>query len=284
MQQLEKVLVTARKDQQKFTEVVEEQQVELRNQKDTLGNLASLGILATCFGHETLGASNLVLLNAKDLKQDIETGLFTVMPDLRTEIEEELQIILDEADRIETFAKFTLRNVSQDKRTRQTVFLNDVIKRVFSLFEKSLNERNIAVELLLPEQVSPIRVFQVDWESILVNLITNAVWALEDIEASKKKIRVLLQESNGQLQIVFADSGIGIEAGTKDQIFLPTISTKRNATGDIIGTGMGLAIVKDFVESYEGGTIRVESPCDLGGAQFHIEINVPNLVTMGNRG
>ncbi len=68
-----------------------------------------------------------------------------------------------------------------------------------------------------------------------------------------------------------ADSGHGIAAGTVDNIFIPTFSTKRNRDGDVIGTGMGLAIVQNFIESYNG-TIWVESPSELGGAEFHIEI------------
>lgn len=71
--------------------------------------------------------------------------------------------------------------------------------------------------------------------------------------------------------------------GTEEQIFFPTFSTKHNHKGEVIGTGMGLTIVKDLVESYEGGAIRVESPCDLGGAQFHIQLQVPNLADRGGR-
>ncbi|MFN8453314.1 MAG: ATP-binding protein [Anaerolineae bacterium] len=285
VRQLEKNMATVQKEQQELTKVVEDGQAELRRQKDTLGNLASLGILATSFGHETLAASNLVLSNAQDLKRDMEAGLFMVTSDTRVDIEEELKIIVHEADRIETFAKFILRNMRRDKRNQRDVYLNQTIRRVFTSLEKYLDEKNILIIGLenLPEQVSPILAFEIDWESIFINLITNAVWALENVDASNKKIRVSLQESGGKLKITFADSGIGIEAGTADQIFLPTISTKRNTEGNIIGTGMGLAIVKDFIESHEGGAIRVGSPCDLGGAQFHIEVNIPNLTERGKR-
>ena len=83
-------------------------------------------------------------------------------------------------------------------------------------------------------------------------------------------------ETKNHLKITFADSGCGLEAGTDNKIFSPTFSTKRNNKGEIIGTGLGLAIVKGFVEDYTGGSIHVESPCDLGGAQFHIQIPIPN--------
>lgn len=267
------------KAQQAFAKVADEREEEVQRQKDTLGNLASLGILSTSFGHETLGASNLVMANARQLKRNLDAGLFMVLPNVLADVEDNLAIIMHQSAKIETFAKFTLRNMGRDKRTRKKVRLNQVARQVFRFFQDSLSKKNITVELELPAQISPIRAFQIDWESIFVNLITNSVWAMEDTEHNKRKMRVSMQEVDQHIQITFADSGIGIERGTVNNIFMPTFSTKRNKKGEVVGTGMGLAIVKDFVESYDGGTIEVESPCDLGGAQFHIRVRVPNLNT-----
>ncbi|MFN8490032.1 MAG: ATP-binding protein [Caldilineaceae bacterium] len=279
--QIEDQLQEQRKARQELEKQTEEQQALLQRQKDTLGNLASLGILATSFGHETLGASNLVLSNALDLQQDMITGLFMVDPNIREEIEEELEIIVHEADKVETFAKFMLRNVRRDKRHRQAINLNHVIERVFSSLSRFLAEKKINLQLDLSNSLPSILAFEIDWESIFVNLITNAVWALEARATEYRVIRVKAFENQDNIHIKFADSGIGIESGTKEQIFLPTISTKRNSVGEVIGTGMGLAIVKDFVESHERGAISVESPCDLGGTQFHIQLAVPNLQGRG---
>ena len=138
-------------------------------------------------------------------------------------------------------------------------------------------DRNITVDPNLPDKISPILAFEIDWESIFVNLITNAIWALEDTQAEQRKIHISMWEAKNYLEITFADSGCGLEPRTEDKIFLPTFSTKRNEKGELIGTGLGLTIVKDFVEDYKGGSITVQSPCDLGGAQFHIQIPIPNL-------
>jgi signal transduction histidine kinase len=127
--------------------------------------------------------------------------------------------------------------------------------------------------LEISPNIPAITAFSIDWESIIINFITNAIWAMEDTPAPDRKIRVRIYENNSWLQLCFADSGHGIADGTKDSIFLPTFSTKRNPNGDVIGTGMGLAIVQNFVDSY-GGSVSVESPCDLGGAEFQIEVPV----------
>ena len=269
--------VNAQEAQNQLLGIAEEYQEDLHSQKDTLGNLASLGILTASFGHETLGASNAVIANAGQLKRNLDKGLFMVAPDVRQTVEENLNLLVSSAGKINNFAKFALKNINRDKRKRKEVDISSVVREVFRFFANPLEERNINVELNLPEKVSPILAFEIDWESIFVNLITNAVWALEDTEAAKREIRVSIWEAENHLEITFADSGCGLEAGTADKIFLPTFSTKRNEQGEIIGTGLGLTIVKGFVEDYKGGSIQVGFPCDLDGAQFHIRIPVPNL-------
>ena len=263
----------------------DERQRELERQKDTLANLASLGILTATFGHETLASSNLVSINAKQLENSIQTGQFMVVPAVLESVTDSLKCIVDGAQKIETFAKFALRNITRDKRKRKRLFLNDIAKDVFYYFNKSLRERNIDVDLIgISPTVSAILGFPIDWESVFVNFLTNSVWALRNTKAAKRKIRVVIEEVENQIYIRFADSGQGLEEGTEDKIFLPTFSTKRNEKGEVFGTGMGLTIVKGFVEDYEGADIYVESPCDLGGAQFHIRIPIPKISRRGRKG
>ena len=276
--QVEKKVEITASAQKELATAADIRQSELRNQKDTLGNLASLGILTASFGHETVGASNVAVTTASDLREDLLKGLFMVSPDLRHDIEESLDAIVYSVSKIETFAKFALRNVRRDKRHRKEVSLNNVITQVFEYFGKSLDEKNIKVELDLQERLPYILAFQIDWESIIVNFITNTVWALEDKPSTDRIIRVSTKEEKGVIFFSFSDSGIGIEAGTHDQIFLPTFSTRRNEEGIIIGTGMGLAIVKGFVDAFPGGKIEVVSPCDLGGAQFNISVHSMEIV------
>ena len=270
-------IVETQKAYDQFAKATKKRQEELQSQKDTLGNLASLGILTTSFGHETLRASHMVRVNARQLRGNLDKGLFMVSPDVREMVKDNLELLVSSAGKIHNFAEFTLKNVRRDKRKRKAVDLSRVITQVSEYFAGPLEKRNITVELNLPKKVSPIRAFEIDWESIFVNLITNALWALEDTSAEQQKIRISMRETKNHLKITFADSGCGLEAGTEDRIFSPTFSTKRNEKGEVTGTGLGLAIVKGFVEDYTGGSIHAESPCDLGGAQFHIQIPIPNL-------
>lgn len=269
--------------QQKFIRASEEQQEELQRQKDTLGNLASLGILAAAFGHETLGAATLVRNNTVLLQRNIRELMFP-QPEVHSKIALNLEDITAGTEQIETFARFTIGNVSKDKRNRKKMFLKDVVDGVLRHFRTTLEiEKRIRIIEDYADNIPPILAFRIDWESIIINLLTNAVWALEDTPSDYRQIRIRIYESDGVLCLAFADSGRGLESGTELLVFSPTFSTKRNERGDVIGTGMGLAIIKNLIEVGHGGTVEVVSPSDIGGAEFRILVPIPKLDERGKQ-
>lgn len=274
--------VASQQAQAELVRAAEEQQEELQRQKDTLGNLASLGILAAAFGHETLRAANLVYNNAALLNRNID-DLMYVLPDVNERIRRNASNISAGAAQIETFAKFTIGNVSKDKRNRTKLGLEEVTDKVLDYFIGTLKEeKGITIDKDYEVGRTPeILGFRIDWESIIINLLINAVWALEDTPRAKRTIRIRILSSGEHLDYYFADSGRGLESGTESLIFVPTFSTKRNLKGDVFGTGMGLAIVKNLIEAGHGGVINVLSPSEIGGAEFHIQIPVPKLADRG---
>ncbi len=244
-------------------------------EKDTLANLASLGILAAAFGHETLGWANNCAINAGWLERHLPEYFFFANDEVKLNVQQKLVDTCAQAKRIETFAEFSIGNVKPEKR-RKTIFcLKRVIKGVFDSFTSSLrDQRNIKLDGLdvLPAAACRIRGYPIDWESILVNLITNAVWAMKTTDAELRRIHVTLQQEGDNYVLTFSDSGTGLAAGSEKRIFHPTYSTKRNDRGETFGTGMGLTIVKNFVETNSGGSICAIANGPLGGASFIITI------------
>jgi phosphoglycerate-specific signal transduction histidine kinase len=80
----------------------------------------------------------------------------------------------------------------------------------------------------MPNSTCLINGFEMDWESIVVNLITNATWALEDKPAVERQIKISLREQGDDWEMEFADSGIGLEAGTAE--FISALALPPNAT------------------------------------------------------
>jgi len=260
--------------QKEFVDAAQEKEELLIQEKNTLGNLASLGILTTSFGHETLASTNLVAVCSMQLKRDLPRNLFMVSENTRKAIVENLNTLTKESHKIDTFANFALKNITRDKRKRKKIYINRIAKDVFSFFKLSLDEKNIKYTHNIEEDLPPILGFEIDWESIFVNFITNSIWAIVESDRETRVIHLDIRITRGYLELSFSDSGKGLEKGTEDKIFEPGFSTKRNQKGEVIGTGMGLAIVKNFVEGYDNSSITCKSPCKLGGAEFGVHIPV----------
>lgn len=113
--------------------------------------------------------------------------------------------------------------------------------------------------------------YPIDWESIFANLITNAMWAVTKHQ-DQRKISFSITEDATHFNLVFDDSGFGLEAGTEERIFDAGFSTKRNHKGEQEGTGMGLYIVKSFVVDNSGGAVQSISKGPLGGARFILTV------------
>jgi hypothetical protein len=250
---------------------------EAEEQKDTVANLASLGILAAAFGHETLDWTGTVVKNTRWLLENLAKKIFMLLPADEEQITSTLEDTASEAQKVRKFAQFTLGNLNRNKRQRRDFSLKETVVRVFEAFDEALRvQRNTAIDLTeMPSDLCLINGYEMDWESIVVNLITNATWALDDKPAEERKIKASLRDGGAEWVLSFDDSGIGLEAGTESMIFLPAFTTKRSARGELVGTGMGLFIVKSFVEDHSGGTISAKSRGELGGAGF--EIRVPKI-------
>lgn len=242
-------------------------------EKNTLANLASLGILTACFGHETCGWANTVRGNAGWLSRNLETHFFMVTPDVEELISQVLTDLGTDARKLHTFAEFALGNVRPYKRRRREFCVKEVALNVFTAFRESLQQqKHIETDLSnLPSHECMIVGYQIDWESIFANLITNAMWAVTKHQG-QRKISFSITEDASHLNLIFDDSGFGLEAGTEERVFDAGFSTKRNHKGEQEGTGMGLYIVKSFVVDNSGGTVQAVSRGPLGGARFILTV------------
>jgi signal transduction histidine kinase len=257
---------------------------DAEEQKNTMANLASLGILAAAFGHETLDWTGTVVKNSNWLLEILPRELLMISPKAEADITEALQDTVNEAQKIRKFARFTLGNLNRDKRQRRDFNLTETVKRVCNAFEEVIRVQRHTEFVLdfTEEEPCLINGFEMDWESIIVNLITNASWALDDKPREERKILLRIFDGDSDWVVAFDDSGVGLETGTEEMVFLPAFSTKRTPRGEVIGTGMGLFIVKSFVQEHSNGTITAKCHGDLGGASFEIRVPKAQAVNKGD--
>jgi two-component system NtrC family sensor kinase len=92
-------------------------------------------------------------------------------------------------------------------------------------------------------------------QQVLVNLIVNAVEAIEEQGGASGVIRVETKPAGDAVRIEISDNGPGIPSALCDKIFDPFFTTKRVGKG----TGQGLALAKDLIVNQHGGKLLLEN-------------------------
>jgi len=249
---------------------------KLEELKNTMSNLASIGILTVCFGHEIKTHSAVALENAIELLavfEDSRQENTQLDYDDLTEITND---VIDGTKYVNSFSEIAINNIKPDKRTRTKNNVPVIFEYILELMAATFNKMGLDWEfefVKIQAKDFNVRSFRIDWESIAINLITNSIWAVSLTPREDRKIKIRFERIGGtKLRLAFLDSGCGLETGQDEAIFLPMNSAKVDRTGNTIGTGMGLAIIKGQVEDHMSGRVYAKQFSSLGGAGFYIEV------------
>jgi nitrogen fixation/metabolism regulation signal transduction histidine kinase len=141
--------------------------------------------------------------------------------------------------------------------------LNEIIKQAVGLYEDRLD--GVAIETDLQQQLPPVMLDSEQMRRVFVNLIDNALNALEGTEGERRiTIRTRHDSDRSLLVTEVEDTGQGIQPADFQRLFQPYFSRRDS------GTGLGLAIVQRIVLEHHS-RIRAEANYPRG-ARFIIEL------------
>ena len=167
-------------------------------------------------------------------------------------------VALQELDRVERSISHLLRYAREEDMRVRSLRLSEVVDSAL----ESLQERiaKSGVEVVRDSDAEG----EMDGDSeqlrrVFINLIGNALDALNDAETPKPRIDIAVGESlsGAEVWARVRDNGPGIDPQTQDKIFTPFFTSKEQ------GTGLGLAIVRKLVEAH-GGSIDLQSSAEEG--------------------
>jgi hypothetical protein len=256
----------------KTTTKVEKTINDLLNWNRTLSGLATIGISSAVFGHETEGSITQFkgsVSTAKLLLQKNEPNIEKALS--------ELEKAAKYSRRVAAWGAYALTRVQREKRNKKNVNIKKTIAAVINELEPAFNAASISMDFIGENMFS--HTFQMDIETILINLLTNAYTAATQKAGDRKVIVTLSSEdkrvskrkiSKGYL-ITVSDSGPGVSKEFGHRVFEPLFSTKINpAQGSkSIGTGLGLTVVSSIIQELKGNVSFDRHPV-LKGARFKI--------------
>lgn len=134
------------------------------------------------------------------------------------------------------------------RRNLQALDISEVARQAVRLCAWEAGERNVTIELQLPESLPWVYADRVLLEQVLLNLLRNAIDANnEQLPGQLSRIILQAQTLDGAtLQISVQDQGPGVSAGELEQLFTPFYTSKAE------GLGLGLSMSRSIVEGFGG--------------------------------
>jgi CheY-like chemotaxis protein len=168
-----------------------------------------------------------------------------------------VDLLADSADQFSTFAKM------YDQKSER-LDLDALVQQEVSLFD---SRDDVSLEYFgLPG--SFVKAPRPQLTRVVVNLLTNAIQAIEGMEGEKRMlVSVRNSVEDGFYEIVVEDNGPGVSEQNQDKIFTPDFTTKTS------GSGLGLAICKRLLEIVKG-SISIDTELGKGFA-IHAIAPVP---------
>jgi CheY-like chemotaxis protein len=152
----------------------------------------------------------------------------------------------------------------------RTVHLAPVIEAALDAVRPAAQVKGIRIQSVLDPRAGPVtgdpdRLQQVVW-----NLLSNAV----KFTPRAGRIQVHLQRVHSHVEIAVSDTGQGIAPDVLPHVFDRFRQADSSSTRAHTGLGLGLALVKHFVELH-GGSVAVQSPGEGQGATFVVTLPLP---------
>ena len=243
-------------------------ELEAQRHRDELAHVSRvsmMGQLASALAHELNQPLGAILRNA----EAAELFLQASPPDLQ-----EVRVILADIRKDDQRAGEVIDRMRAFLKRRESHWseldLNAVTEEVAGLLRFDAEARRVKLTLELSRSVPGVRGDRVQLQQVLLNLILNAMDAMNGCEAGRRCVAVRVRPREEEVEVAVSDSGHGILTDNVKRLFEPFFTTKTS------GMGLGLAISRTIIEVH-GGRLWAENNPE-GGATFRFTLPVAGSV------
>jgi PAS domain S-box-containing protein len=238
----------------------EAEAARLENELNHLTRVSTLGEFSAALAHELNQPLAAILSNSQAALRFLDADDVDM-----AEIREILEDIVADDQRARGIIQ-KLREMTRKPTewlNAESLAVNPLVEDVLKLVRGDLIMRGVTLEEDLRDGLPLVSASAVQIQQALLNLILNALEAMEQVE-DRTLVISTRDSGNGTVELTVSDTGPGFEPGIKEQVFKPFLTTKE------AGMGMGLAICRALIEKH-GGRIRAEDAPE-GGARFVISL------------
>ncbi|MDP2890949.1 MAG: ATP-binding protein [Bacteroidota bacterium] len=248
--------------------------------------MASLGELTAGIAHEIQNPLNFVNNFSEisnelidEMKQELATGSLQSALEIADDIKQNLEKINHHGKRAEAIVKGMLQHSRSSTGKKELTDINALADEYLRLAYHGLRAKdksfNATMKTDFDESIGKINVIPQDIGRVILNLITNAFYAIappppkggikNSQTISNPTVWLSTKKEGDKVFILVRDNGPGIHKEVLDKIFQPFFTTKPAGQG----TGLGLSMSYEIVTKGHGGELKVENNPG-GGARFTV--------------
>lgn len=226
---------------------------QLRSELTHANRVSMMGQFASALAHELSQPLGAILRNTEAAELFLEHD----PPDI-----EEVRAILADIRQDERRASGVIDRLrallKRRSFVRSALSVSDELATVMALARGDIATRKVALVIDDAPNLPLVMGDPVHLQQVLLNLILNAMDAVEDAPAARRKVTVRARpNSEGEIEVAVEDSGPGIPPERLGRLFEPFFTTKAK------GMGIGLSISRTIIEAH-GGRIWAENNADEG--------------------
>jgi nitrogen fixation/metabolism regulation signal transduction histidine kinase len=252
-----------------FNEMIEKLrlQKELEDRLHQAERLSALGQFASGLAHEIRNPLNFINLSIDHIrkkfvpKDKIDKETFSR---LMLEVKDEIRRLNDLISNFLNYGKPISLHLKE-------IDLKLIINEITALAEQKIQMEKINIEIDIPEDIPMVMIDKDQMKICFINIILNSIQAMP--KGGSLTIKARPNSNDANLDIIFTDTGAGIDIQDMDKIFDPYFTTKD------VGIGLGLALTKKIINEHKGEIFIFSRP----GVGTNVTIRLPLINEMAAR-
>lgn len=211
------------------------QKVVAKKEKEAWINLMKV------ISHELMNSVTPIRSLAQNLEDIVQQE--SLSKDDMEDIKQSVSAMIHRSDHLQSFIDSYRKLAMLPSPNKESIELNTLLKNVLQIMNPLFVNAGVTVN----NTINNNRWLTVDvlqMEQVLINLLTNSIFALEN--KTEKHIEITAETKSNRVFITITDTGNGIDPAIEDKIFLPFFTTRKE------GAGIGLTLSKNIIESHGG--------------------------------